>query len=87
MATGGGLTRHHPSIDNFTPCAQPPRIRENPSSAAEGLEKCFVTFWEREQYPTHSILLTVLLDETQQEKQVNPMKIAKIAELVNHEAN
>ena len=44
---GRSLTRCHPSIDNFTPCAQPPRIRENPSYIANGSEKYFVIFWKK----------------------------------------
>ena len=37
----------HPSIDNFTPCAQPPKITENPSYIANGSEKYFVIFWKK----------------------------------------
>ena len=47
----------------------------------------FCNILRKEKYPTHSILLTVLLDETQQGKRVNPMKIVKISKQVNHEAS
>ena len=47
----------------------------------------FCNILRKEKYPTHSILLTVLLDEAQQGKRVNSMKIVEIMKLVNREAS
>ena len=74
---GRSLTRCHPSIDNFTPCAQPPRIRENPSSIAEGLEKYFLEFWEKKNIQLNLPDNIQTSQPTEQNKQNEPKNIAR----------